>query len=192
VSPGDAARQEGPTAGDAGAIDPAVVEVFEAELAEARRLADENWDRYLRAEADLENVRRRNARLREEALARQRREVLSRFLDVADNLERALAFADSDPGALAEGVDGTYRELSKALAREGVEPIAALDTPFDPQLHEAVGVVPLPDATEDRVVSVDRTGYTLGGELLRPARVIVGQPARPAASNHEAEHADTD
>lgn len=176
----DSSEVDPGTAGTSG-IDRAVAEAFETELAEARRKADENWDRYLRAEADLENVRRRSSRLRDEAVERQRRDLLSRFLDVADNLERALSFADSDPAALAEGVDATHRELSKILASEGVEPIAAMDAPFDPDLHEAVGVVPVPDATEDRVVSVDRTGYTVGGELLRPARVIVGQSAgRPA------------
>lgn len=162
--------------GAGGSVDEAVVAAFESELAEARRRADENWDRYLRAEADLENARRRNAKLREDAVAAARRELLARILEVADNLERALAFADSDPKALVEGVEGTYRELSRLLDREGVKMIPAMDAPFDPTVHEAVSVVPWPDADEEIVVSVDRAGYTLNGDLLRPARVVVGQP----------------
>ncbi|MFN2251640.1 MAG: nucleotide exchange factor GrpE, partial [Anaerolineae bacterium] len=164
------------TPGDEG-IDEAISEAFETELAEARREADENWDRYLRAEADLENMRRRSGRLRDEAVQREKRELLLRFLEIADNLELALEHADSDPAALAEGVTGTYRAMGKALAGQGVEQIPALDQPFDPELHEAVGVVPAPGATEEKVVAVDRNGYTLDGDLLRPARVIVGQPA---------------
>jgi molecular chaperone GrpE len=159
--------------------DPGTDESLAAELDQAREEAQANWDRYLRAEADLENLRRRGAKLREEALARQRRDLLARFLDVADNLERALAHGDSDPAALVSGVEGTYRELTRILASEGVQAMSAGDDVFDPERHEAVGVVPLPGADEERIVSVERTGYTIDGELLRPARVIVGQPAPP-------------
>jgi molecular chaperone GrpE len=161
-----------------------VVAVFEAELAEARRLADEHWDRYLRAEADLDNLRRRGRRQTDEALRLQRRDLLTRFLEVADNLERALAHAEADRASLVAGLEGTSRELVRLLSQEGVAPIAAMDAPFDPALHEAVSVVPLPGADEERVVAVERTGYTLAGELLRPARVVVGKPtAAGPASN---------
>lgn len=153
----------------------------ETELAEARRRAEENWDRYLRAEADLENFRKRAVRLRDEAVERQRRDLLARMLELADNLERALAHSASDPAALTSGVEGTYRELTRMLGSEGVETIPALDEPFDPDVHEAVSVVPLPGAEQERVISVERTGYTVNGELLRPARVVVGAPAPTGA-----------
>lgn len=195
------------SAGDAGPtpegstsnrVDPAVIEAFEAELAEAFRQADlardaaeeargeaeearseasANWDRYLRAEADLDNLRKRSERLHQEALGRQRRELLGRFLDVADNLERALVHADADPSTLRAGIEGTWRAIGVMLEREGVARIAAADAEFDPHLHEAVGVVTLPGLPDERIVSVEQAGYTLDGELLRAARVIVGRPA---------------
>jgi len=168
--------------GDAGpggtpnTVEQTVIAAFEADLAEARRMADENWDRYLRAEAELDNARKRSDRLRHEALTRQRRDLLARFLEVADNLERALDYADADPGALKAGLEGTYRAIVRLLEREGVQRIDADEAAFDPNLHEAVGVVTVPGIEDERVVSVEQAGYTLEGDLLRAARVIVGRP----------------
>lgn len=149
---------------------------FARELAEARRLADENHDLYLRAVAEMQNVKRRSEERLQTMVEQQKRDLLLRFLDVADNLERALASADGSNPALVEGVDVTFRELERMLAREGVERIAADDAPFDPRLHEATGLVPVPGLTSERVVAVERAGYTVRGDLLRPARVVVGQP----------------
>jgi molecular chaperone GrpE len=172
-------------------VSAAVEEAFEREMAEARRLADENWDRYLRAEAELDNARKRAARRQREAVSTLRRELLLRFLDVADNLERALSFGDADPEALLGGVETTYRELRRLFEREGVQPIPAMDEAFDPAVHEAVAVQPVPDADHETVVAVDRPGYTLDGELLRAARVIVGRPPDGAPTD-EAADADGD
>jgi molecular chaperone GrpE len=157
--------------------EPQAVDELRAELDTERKRADENWDKYLRAVADLDNLRKRNVRLREEALERQRREVLGRFLEVADNLERALSHGGADPEALLAGVETTYRDLARILAQEGVQSMEALEQPFDPELHEAVGVVPLLGEGPERVVVVERNGYTVNGELLRAARVIVGRPS---------------
>jgi molecular chaperone GrpE len=96
-------------------------------------------------------------------------------LDVADNLERALSFADGAADGLADGVRATLRVLEQLLEREGVARIDAADAPFDPGLHEAVGVIEVPGMDGERVVAVERAGYTIGGELLRAARVVVGR-----------------
>jgi molecular chaperone GrpE len=160
-----------------------VMSAVEAGLAQAWRerdealaRADENWDRYLRAEAELENSRKRAQRVREEALSQQRRDLLGRMLGVMDNLERALSHAGDDSGPLREGIEATYRELARTLAAEGVERFDAMDEPFDPALHEAMAVVPMPGLDEERVIGVDAPGYLLDGVLLRPARVVVGKP----------------
>jgi len=165
--------------------DPSATGGAEAELEAALRTAEENWERYLRAEADLDNFRKRAARLREEALERQRRDLLVRFLDVLDNLERAMAHSEADPEAVAAGVESMYRELSRMLAQEGIETISAMDAPFDPNLHDAVSAVPVPGAEDERVVAVERNGYTLNGDLLRPARVVVGMPGPARGSQKE-------
>ncbi len=153
-----------------------LAEAFARELADARRAADENHDRYVRAVAEMQTVRRRAEERLNLQVEQMRRELLLRFLDVADNLERALRHADSDAASLVAGVDATYRELERLLAREGVERIAADDAPFDPALHEAISVVPRPDLAAEQVVDVERAGYTVRGELLRAARVVVGRP----------------
>lgn len=153
-----------------------VVKAFEQELAAAKRQADEHWEKYLLAQADLENFKRTAEKRRREALFQERRRMLAAFLPVVDNLERALSHADADPADVLSGVEGTYRELQKLLDAEGVAPIQAMEQDFDPELHEAVSVVEMPDLDDERVVAVELPGYTLDGELLRPARVVVGQP----------------
>jgi molecular chaperone GrpE len=121
--------------------------------------------------AELERKARERADRRVAAeIRRERQRLLGHLLAVADNLERALAHAEQDQ-PLRVGVQLTLRALTCQLAQEQVDPIEALGQPFDPRLHEAVAV----DGPErDTVVQVLETGYTLGGELLRPARVVVG------------------
>ncbi len=160
--------------GDVDAAD--LADDFARELAEARRAADENHDHYLRAVAEMQNVKRRHEERLKLIVEQQRRDLLLRFLDVADNLERALANAGAGGEALVAGVDATYRELERLLEREGVERLAADGAPFDPMIHEATGVVPVAGLKAEQVVAVERNGYTVRGELLRPARVVVGQP----------------
>lgn len=177
-SQGDGGREES-IAVDGMAADPAAADLaatFAQELAEARRQADAHWDRYLRTQADLDNFRRRAEQLRREAVDRQKRELLGTVLEVADNVGRALALGDkADAEALRAGIASLQRELERLLAREGVAQVAAQDQPFDPSVHEAVGAVPVPGLTVDTVVAVELPGYTLNGELLRAARVVVGQ-----------------
>jgi molecular chaperone GrpE len=113
--------------------------------------------------------RRAELRIREE-----RKRLLNRLLTVADNLERALRHAGADD-PLRAGIELTLGDLRSQLAQEGVEPIPALGRPFDPNLHEAVAV---DGSGGEEVVEVVQTGYTLDGELLRPARVVVGRNRR--------------
>lgn len=173
---GDEGVVAGRVEGDAGSTSPDLADDFVRELAEARRAADENHDQYLRALAEMQNVKRRNEERLKTIVEQQRRDLLLRFLDVADNLERALANAGAGGEALVAGVDATYRDLERLLEREGVERVAADGAPFDPMIHEATGVVPVAGLKAEQVVAVERNGYTVRGELLRPARVVVGQP----------------
>jgi molecular chaperone GrpE len=123
----------------------------------------------------MENYRKRQRRLAQDLIAQERERLLQRFLEVADELERALTAQQTDVDSLRQGVELTYRSLIKLLEQEDVEPVAALGQPFNPEWHEAVGATSetrsgVPPQT---VVEVLRTGYRLGDRLLRPARVIV-------------------
>lgn len=128
-------------------------------------------DEKLRLMADRENYRKRIERIYQ---ARQR-ETESRFLlgllSVADNLERALRYARPEDG-LSEGVKLTRRHLLDILRREGAEPIEAVGFPFDPALHEAVGLAP-GYPRDGIVVKEESMGYLYKGQVLRPSRVVV-------------------
>jgi molecular chaperone GrpE len=138
--------------------------------------SSEKWrDRALRLQAEMENYRKRQQRLAEERVAADRERLLRAFLDVADDLERALSADSTDTESLRQGVDLTYHDLMRLMEQEGAEPVPAEGQPFDPTFHEAVGTVPHEevDAEPDMVAQVVQAGYQLQDRLLRPARVIV-------------------
>lgn len=147
-----------------------------SEEEQALREELEQWkDRALRLEAEMDNFRKRLQRLAEERIAADRERLLRDFLDVADDLARALSVDGADAESIRRGVELTHRSLMNLMNREGVTPIEADGQPFDPAWHEAVGTVPAQQVGKepDTVVHVVRAGYRIGDRLLRPARVIV-------------------
>jgi molecular chaperone GrpE len=145
------------------------------ELAAAEEGVEVWRDRALRLQAEMENYRKRQRRLAEERIAEERERLLGRFLQVADELERALTASRADAASLRQGVKLTHRSLMRFLEQEGVEQILAYGQPFDPEWHEAVGAAPQqePGIQPQTVVEVLRPGYRLEGRLLRPARVLI-------------------
>lgn len=146
----------------------------EATLAAAETKAVENWERYLRAAAEVENIRKRSARDVENAhkfaLERFGRELLA----VKDGLEMALAAPESaSVESLLEGSNATLKLLSTTMERFGIEVVDPEGEPFDPAFHEAISVQPSDDVEPGSVITVVQKGYTLNGRLLRPAAVIV-------------------
>ena len=144
------------------------------ELEAAQAKANEHWDRYLRAAAELENVRKRAARDVENAhkfaLERFGKELLS----VRDTLEMGLAAAENATvESLIEGKNATLKLLTTVLGQFGIEEVDPAGEPFDPELHEAISMQPSDDVEPGSVVTVVQKGYTLNGRLLRPAMVIV-------------------
>lgn len=138
-----------------------------------------DWrDTAMRLRADMENYRKRQKRWAEDEVVREKAELLTRFLVVIDDLERALEHLDpTDPAH--QGVQVAYDGILNLLLREGVERIFAKGQVFDPHKHEAVAVVPAQQARDDelRVVEVTSPGYTFEGRVLRPAKVVVAKPA---------------
>jgi molecular chaperone GrpE len=143
-------------------------------------------DEYLsllqRTKADFENYRKRVAREAAEAEVRGRGDLAKALLPVLDNLERALAAAEpidraSAPNHLAEGVRLVYEELAGVLRGAGIESYSPTGEEFDPDWHEAMMTRP---GEEGRVLEVIEKGYRLNGQVLRPARVIVGAAGQEA------------
>lgn len=134
----------------------------------------------LRAMAEAQNLRRRAERDIEAAHKFALEKFVAALLPVVDNLERALAAIDHDDDksrALGEGVELTHKALLDVLRQHRVEVIDPAGSGFDPDLHEAVAMVPHPELPANTVVEVLQRGYTLNQRLVRPAMVVVSQGA---------------
>ncbi len=153
----------------------------EAEAAPApeQSKADENWDRYLRAVADLENFKKRAARERAEASSYANQALLQKLLPILDNFEAAQTAAESAQGdsvqSLKAGVAMIQQQLKAALAEAGLEEINAIGQPFNPNFHEAISEVESAEVPDHHVLQQLRKGYKLRDRLLRPSMVIVAK-----------------
>ncbi|MBV9346311.1 MAG: nucleotide exchange factor GrpE [Gammaproteobacteria bacterium] len=156
------------------------LERLQRALAESEERAKNHWELYLRAVADLDNVRKRAARDIESANRYGLEKFAAELLPVQDSLELAVQSApQADAESLAAGQQATLQLLSKALEKLGVRRIDPLGEPFDPERHEAMLAQDSATAEPNSVLKVVQPGYELNGRLLRPARVIVSrEPAR--------------
>jgi len=143
------------------------------EKGESEELADLR-DRWRRALADLDNLRKRHARELERARAAERDRISREWLPVIDTLELALHHADADPVAVIEGVRAVHDQAVDVLLKLGYPRHDETGVPFDPAVHEVVSVVEDPTASPGTVVQVVRPGYGDREQLLRPAAVVVG------------------
>jgi molecular chaperone GrpE len=147
-----------------------------AQLEAARKEAKDNYDRYLRAVADLENSRRRSVREKEELRQFANAAVLGDLIPVLDSLALAIEASrqpKADLKTLAAGVQRVLEQFKSALAGQGFAEINPVGQPFDPHQHEAISHQPSDEVKEEHIVAVVRTGFSLNGRLLRPASVIV-------------------
>ncbi len=154
------------------------IDDLRASLEEARREAAENYEKFLRTLADLDNFRRRTRMEYEEVVANANRELMAGLLPIIDNFERALAAAEQTQNfeALHEGVVLIWKQLRELLSKFGVEPIEAKGKPFDPSLHEAIlQAEPSEEFPPGTVVEEIQKGYRMKGRLLRPSLVKVAR-----------------
>ena len=184
VEPDSAASDpiESSNGGSSSAPD-AVSEAIDSDeaLEAARAEAAENWAKYLRAAAEIDNLRKRNSREVENARRYGVERLATGLLPVRDSLEAGLQAAESaDAGAaelaaLVEGERATLRLLEQALEAVGIREIDPAGEPFDPLRHEAMSMMPSADVEPDSVLTVVQKGYELNDRIIRPARVIVAQ-----------------
>ncbi|WP_317930205.1 nucleotide exchange factor GrpE [Halioxenophilus sp. WMMB6] len=153
-------------------------EALLAKVAELEAQLQEAKENALRAAAEAQNVRRRAEQDVEKAHKFAVEKFAGDLLPVADNLERAVATfegADESTKPLLEGVELTLKTLVDALSRHNLEAVDPRGEPFDPQLHQAMSMVPNPDVEPNTVIDVFQKGYTLNGRLVRPAMVVVSK-----------------
>jgi len=149
------------------------MERLRSELAAAEERAKTHWEQYLRALADVDNVRKRGAKDLETSRLYAVEKFAQDLIAVKDSLELGIANSEkADINSLVEGNVATLRLLAKAFEKAQIEEINPEGAPFNPELHEAMMAQPS-DAAPNTVLTVVQKGYQLNGRLLRPARVVV-------------------
>ena len=147
---------------------------LEAQLAQARQEATENWNKFLRERADTENFRKRQERVLTDRVQHQKKALLQKLLGVMDNVERALIYQDTlDRQGLQQALRMVQWQMNEVMRSEGLTPVPTVGEVFDPYIHEAIEAVEDSDQPEGMVVEEVLKGYKLGDETLRPARVKV-------------------
>jgi molecular chaperone GrpE len=148
---------------------------LEAQLEAAKQEAQTNLDGWQRAQAEFQNYKRRMERDSESQRELITGRVAKRYLEIVDDLDRALNNrpTDKEGAEWAEGVELVYRKLLAILDSEGVKVMDALDQPFDPNLHEAIGEEESDEHESGTVLEVLQKGYWIGERVLRPALVKV-------------------
>jgi molecular chaperone GrpE len=151
---------------------------LESQLADAQKSAKDNWDKVLRAQAEMENLKRRNAIDLENAHKFALDNFAKALLEVKDSLSMGLKTAKEDGATIEnilEGLEITDKVFLSTLEKFGIESINPVGEVFNPKFHEAVTMVPMPDQKSNSVLEVVQVGFTLNGRLMRPAMVVVVQ-----------------
>ncbi|HWO99794.1 MAG TPA: nucleotide exchange factor GrpE [Methylococcus sp.] len=164
------------------AVDPA--------LLEAQKAASENWDRFVRAQAEMENLRRRMEKDLQNAHKYALEKFVKELLPVVDSLELGIAAASAespDIAKLREGNELTLKQLQSVLEKFNIRAIDPVGEKFNPELHQAMAMEPSSSAEPNTVLRVFQKGYLLNDRLLRPSLVVVAQAvAEPAKTDERA------
>lgn len=151
---------------------------LEKQLADLQQKYDEMEDKYLRAEAEMQNMTKRFKNEQAQLLKYEGQKLATEILPVMDNLNRALQAEVEDDASnqLKHGIEMVAKDMEKALTDNEITKIEAIGKKFDPTKHQAVKTVPAEDGQEaDTVVEVYQDGYMLKDRVLRPAMVVVAQ-----------------
>jgi molecular chaperone GrpE len=150
---------------------------LEAKLKQAEALAADTLDSWRRAQADLDNFRRRVERDRDDLAKFAAEKLILRLLPVVDNLDLAAKSAETatELGPVRDGINLIVKQFGETLGKEGVEPIDAAGKPFDPEFHEAVMRVDSDEYPDNTVTEVFRRGYLMYGKVIRAAMCKVSR-----------------
>ena len=148
---------------------------FEGQIEKLRAENGAYLDRLARLQAEFDNFRKRAAREQQEYREYALAEALKLLLPILDSLDRALKTGAASTEDIRSGIDLIDRQFHDVLAKLGVEPVPAKGIAFDPNIHQAVQVIPTTEVPENHVVEELLRGYKLRDRLLRPAMVLVAQ-----------------
>ncbi len=153
---------------------------LQKQLAQAEKKAAENWDKVLRVQAEMENLKRRTQKDLDSAHKYGLEKFAKELLSVMDSLEMGIQAASSDVPEvvkLKEGGELTIKQFEAVFAKFNIEAIDPIGQPFNPEFHQAMTTVPSADVEPNTVINVFQKGYILNGRLIRPAMVVVSQAA---------------
>lgn len=150
---------------------------MEAQLEQLRKENEEYQQKWLRAQADFDNFRRRSRQEKEEFAKYASLQLVEQLLPIIDNFDRAMTSSKetSDFDSLAKGLDMIYRQLEQVLSAEGLQVMETVGKPFDPEFHQAVAQVESEEYDEGIVVGELQRGYILKDKVIRPAMVQVSK-----------------
>ncbi len=151
---------------------------LQAQLEEAQKSAKDSYEKVIRAQAEMENMKRRNAIDLENAHKFALDNFAKALLEVKDSLTMGLKTAKEENAtieSILEGLEMTDKVFLSTLAKFSIESINPIDETFNPEYHEAVTMIPMPDKKSNTVLEVVQVGFTLNGRLIRPAMVVVAQ-----------------
>ena len=151
---------------------------LQKQLAQAEKKATENWDKVLRIQAEMDNLKRRTQKDLDSAHKYGLEKFAKELLNVIDSLELGIQAATSDAPEvvkLKEGSELTIKQFESVFAKFNIEAIDPTGQPFDPEFHQAMTMLPSEDAEPNTVINVFQKGYVLNGRLIRPAMVVVAQ-----------------
>lgn len=157
-------------------VEIAEVDLLIQQLDEQTKLCDEYKDKFLRAQADFDNFKKRSAKERISIMKFANEDLILELLEVVDNFERAMDSIDQvhDTSSIKDGVSMVYKQLMNVLTQKGLIKIEALNKEFDPNQHEAIASVES-DLEENTIVEVVIEGYMLNDKVVRPSKVIVAK-----------------
>lgn len=146
-------------------------------IEELKQKSDENYDKFLRSQAEMDNIIKRNKKEKEDWVKYSNETLIKDLLQVIDNLEYALAHSGNENSlnALIEGVELTLKGLKDTLAKSGLEDIKTLGEPFDPCFHHAVLEENSESIEKGKILKELQKGYTLNQRLIRPAMVVISK-----------------
>lgn len=157
------------------------IPALEEEIAQLMAKINDQAESVLRAQAEMQNVRRRAERDVENAHKFALDKFSADLLPIVDSLERALDAADQLDNeavkAMRDGVELTLKMFVDTLAKHGVQQLNPVGQPFNPEFHQAMSMVPNAELAPNSVLAVMQRGYTLNGRLVRPAMVVVSKAA---------------
>ena len=154
-----------------GTTEESIAEV-KAQLDTAQQKADENWDKFMRLQAEMDNLRKRSEKQVSDAHKFASQKIVEALLPVVDSLEMGMQ-AEGDLDSIREGMNLTMKQFSGVMEKFNIEAVDPKGEAFNPEFHQAMSMQPCENQEDNTVSMVMQKGYTLNGRLIRPAMVMV-------------------